>query len=232
MYSLTCQNFCWHFVQGGRGVFSIVQLQLHFQKLSFKWSQFLDSFHFFLKKSVLWQITRAVFWPAQFTIHDHFFWRQFSKSCSYHFASWRVILWLPYQFSALFSTSSGFFSIALKYNEPYIRYYKLCSALQSKLSQLPVSQQARALENAPLSSPQWDTYFTSVTLRVGGSSESRQTGGCRFQSCRQDSTVCSGRKEISKVPSVTVEECFSSFLLPPLPSQTLRTRPYLETWSL
>lgn len=56
-------------------------------------------------------------------------------------------------FCLIFNVFGIFSSIALKYNEPYIRYYKLCSALQSELSQLPVSQQARSLENAPLSPP-------------------------------------------------------------------------------
>lgn len=56
-------------------------------------------------------------------------------------------------FCLIFNIFGIFSSIALKYNEPYIRYYKLCSALQSELSQLPVSQQARSLENSPLSPP-------------------------------------------------------------------------------
>lgn len=60
-------------------------------------------------------------------------------------------------FCFIFNIFRIFSSIALKYN--FIIYkiksdiINCCSALQSELSQLPVSQQARALENAPLWPP-------------------------------------------------------------------------------
>lgn len=94
-----------------------------------------------------------MFWPAQFTIHHHFCEGGVSEAVlpSYRLTCCSLTA-IPI-FCLIFNVFGIFSSIALKYNEPYIRYYKLCSALQSELSQLPVSQQARSLENAPLSPP-------------------------------------------------------------------------------
>lgn len=151
MYCPACQNFCWHFVQGWRHTLQF-SCNCVFKRLSFKWFKFLDSFQF--EKNKIYDRLQV---PC-FGQHNLQFIIIFVKAAfrKLFLPSYRLtccsLAAIPI-FCLIFNVFGIFSSIALKYNEPYIRYYKLCSALQSELSQLPVSQQARSLENSPLSPP-------------------------------------------------------------------------------
>lgn len=141
------------------------------------------------KISGTWWTLKVVFWQTQLTIHYLCLWREFFKSYFYRLLSWCVILDCHTNFLSYFQPCQGIFSIALKNNEPYIRYYKMCSTHQSYFSLL----KQEPFEYSIVTPTERNILDIQVAPRIWGSLEYKTSRGLLLLALSSPGVVGLGR---------------------------------------